>query len=105
AVGCLSSFWRVRHDRSCRPQWLDRSRAGDHGVADVDSAGRGEHYSDLLREGSGKATGVTEPRNRAWVISNKLAVPSDFRETCLFTTMRQKTDSSRLKAFGMTMFV
>ena len=54
----VSGVGRVRDDRGGGAQWMDRARSRDDGIVAVHSAGRGEHHSDLLREGCGAVAGV-----------------------------------------------
>ena len=54
--GCLSGQRRIRHDQGRGAQWMDRLRARHAGVADLHSARRSLHHSDLLRKRGGAAS-------------------------------------------------
>ena len=56
--GRISSFRRVRHDRSRREKQLDRPRPSHDGVVGLDPACRSQHHSYLLRQGRGQTAGL-----------------------------------------------
>src|SRR5208282_3148844 len=76
ALGGLSGIGRIRHDRSRRPEPVDRPGAGDDGIAALDPPRRGEHDPDLLCQGSRETAGLALAEERAFRIpAFALAMP------------------------------